>query len=132
MGTRADFYVGTGESAEWLGSLAFDGYRIDEMKKEHAARTPDNAACWAIKTAKTEAEYRDSVAALLKINDDATLPEHGWPWPWEDSTTTDYAYAFTEGACKPFPWGKGADWPNMRERQNVTFGKRSGLIVVGG
>lgn len=26
MGTRADFYVGRGESAEWLGSIAWDGY----------------------------------------------------------------------------------------------------------
>jgi hypothetical protein len=26
MGTRADFYVGRGESAEWLGSIAYDGY----------------------------------------------------------------------------------------------------------
>ena len=25
MGTRADFYVGRGESAEWLGSVAWDG-----------------------------------------------------------------------------------------------------------
>jgi hypothetical protein len=26
MGTRADFYVGRGKDAEWLGSVAFDGY----------------------------------------------------------------------------------------------------------
>jgi hypothetical protein len=25
MGTRADFYVGRGETAEWLGSIAWDG-----------------------------------------------------------------------------------------------------------
>lgn len=25
MGTRADFYVGRGEQAEWLGSIAWDG-----------------------------------------------------------------------------------------------------------
>ncbi len=25
MGTRADFYVGLGEQAEWLGSVAWDG-----------------------------------------------------------------------------------------------------------
>jgi hypothetical protein len=26
MGTRADFYVGRGETAEYLGSIAWDGY----------------------------------------------------------------------------------------------------------
>jgi hypothetical protein len=25
MGTRADFYVGRGPEAEWLGSVAYDG-----------------------------------------------------------------------------------------------------------
>ena len=132
MGTRADFYIGTGPDAEWLGSLGFDGYRIDEMEEKHADKTKDHAACWQIKTAKDEANYRTAVADLLKLNDDATLPEQGWPWPWEDSHTTDYAYAFVDGACKPFPWGEGAEWPNMSERKNVTFGQRSGMIVVSG
>ena len=26
MGTRADFYIGRGAEAEWLGSIAWDGY----------------------------------------------------------------------------------------------------------
>jgi hypothetical protein len=26
MGTRADFYIGRGTEAEWLGSVAWDGY----------------------------------------------------------------------------------------------------------
>ena len=26
MGTRADFYVGRGDAAEWIGSIAYDGY----------------------------------------------------------------------------------------------------------
>jgi len=26
MGTRADFYVGIGPEAEWVGSIAYDGY----------------------------------------------------------------------------------------------------------
>jgi len=100
MGTRADFYVGTGSQAEWLGSLAMDGYRIDEM--EEGGKTPDYKACWEIKTAKTEVDYRTAVAALLAINDDATLPAHGWPWPWDNSNTTDYVYAFVDGECKTF------------------------------
>jgi hypothetical protein len=128
MGTRCDFYVGTGKDAEWLGSLGWDGYRIDEMQEKHAGISEDNAACWAIKTATTETAYREAVAKLLSINDDATLPEHGWPWPWEDSNTTDYAYAFADGTCKTFL--EEAEWPNMKDRQNVTFGNRSGTIIV--
>ena len=26
MGTRADFYIGRGATAEWIGSIAWDGY----------------------------------------------------------------------------------------------------------
>ncbi len=26
MGTRADFYIGRGPTAEWIGSLPLDGY----------------------------------------------------------------------------------------------------------
>lgn len=132
MGTRADFYVGTGPDADWLGSIAYDGYRIDEMKEADADRGDDNRACWTIKSATNETGFRKAVAALLALNDDATLPEQGWPWPWNDSTTTDYAYAFVDGACKAFPWGKGASWPDMTARQNVTFGQRSGVMILSG
>jgi hypothetical protein len=130
MGTRADFYVGAGKTAEWLGSLAWDGYRIDEMKAADIGKSKDCAACWQIKSATTEAAYREAVAKLLALNDDATTPALGWPWPWETSATTDYAYAFVDGACKTFHWGQGAEWPNMRDKQNVTLGKRSGVIVA--
>ena len=45
MGTRADFYIGSGKDAEWLGSVAFDGYEWD-----------DNADC-ALMTATTPDEF---------------------------------------------------------------------------
>lgn len=79
MGTRADFYVGRGKSAEWLGSIAWDGYPkgIDKQLLDCTG----------------EAAYRHAVKAFLTKND-GILPEAGWPWPWEDSFTTDYAYAF--------------------------------------
>lgn len=130
MGTRADFYVGAGTHAEWLGSIAFDGYRIAEMKEKHAAQNADNAACWQIKSASSEYDFREGVTSLLKLNDDATTPDQGWPWPWEDSRTTDYAYAFVDGACK-WDWDN-EKWPNMKDRQKITFGKRSGTIVLVG
>ena len=145
MGTRADFYVGSGKSAEWLGSIAFDGYRIHDMTKEASFKSLDSAECWEIKSATSETAFRNAVERLLQMNDDATLPADGWPWPWEDSCTTDYAYCFADGACKPFSWGRpiieGADedheepkaeWPNMKEHQNVTYGPRSGVMVFRG
>jgi hypothetical protein len=132
MGTRADFYIGTGKDAEWLGSLGWDGYRIEEMTEQASTKSDDHAACWAIKTASTPEAFREAIGNLLACNDDATKPEQGWPWPWKDSTTTDYAYAFVDGACKAFHWGEGAEWPDMTARKNVTYGPRSGTICIQG
>ena len=142
MGTRADFYVGRGEKAEWIGSIAWDGYPSGFGDEDRA----DPKKC------KAEDAYRQAVAAELSARDDSTLPGDGWPWPWEDSATTDYAYAFDDGQV----WGScfGGEWfkvnepepedsedgprkktavfPNMKEHKKVTFGKRSGLLIIGG
>jgi len=115
MGTRADFYVGVGQGAEWLGSVAFDGYQWAEH--------PD----LPIPSAHTEDEFRSAVHAELEGRDDATNPDQGWPWPWGDSGTTDYAYYFTDGAVR---WDKRDDWPDMTKIMRVTLGKRSGVFVV--
>ena len=135
MGTRADFYVGRGEQAEWLGSIAWDGdpAGIDE---------PVRRAC-------LEKHYREAVSIFL-MRDDATLPAAGWPWPWDDSRTTDYAYAFDGGrvwwSCfgrawrdaleddageEPVAGGQVAIFPNMKARANVAIGgPQSGLVVL--
>lgn len=136
MGTRADFYVGRGRGAEWLGSVAWDGYPsgFDD----------------ALFKVTTEAEWRDAVAKTLAKRDDGTKPEDGWPWPWEDSRTTDYAYAFDGGRVFGCAFGhawfdplneptddegymdtpKSAEFPDMKGRAAVTLGNRSGLLVV--
>lgn len=138
MGTRADFYVGRGESAEWLGSIAWDGY----------PEGIDNA----VLSPMDERDYRVEVNAFL-FREDGTLPKDGWPWPWNDSQTTDYAYAFEDGSVFASNYGhkwfkvdinaetygqddddesdKSAVFPDMSSRKNVQFGgPRSGLIVV--
>jgi hypothetical protein len=135
MGTRADFYIGSGPTAEWLGSVAWDGYEWDEDKDT------------AIAKASTPDEFRAAVTAELANRRDATLPADGWPWPWENSHTTDYAYMLVDGAVKAYSFGrecfinedgerdkdeaKTADFPDMTALKNVTFGARSGVIVVG-
>lgn len=140
MGTRADFYVGRGANAEWLGSIAWDGY-------------PDGIDD-AVLTAKEEDNFRLAVGAFLASRKDATTPDMGWPWPWEDSRTTDYAYGFGEGVVLASRFGsawfdptvereddgdgdddrdaeRSAVFPNMTDRQSVAYGQRSGLIVLG-
>jgi len=147
MGSRADFYVGRGKDAEWLGSIAWDGYPGARTKRAFEA--------------KSEEEFRAEVAALAS-EDDFTSPEQGWPWPWETSHTTDFAYAWDDGTvwatCFAHQWTSaracgesvkrwdkvyaaehGDDapklprdaFPDMAARKRVALGKRSGLIIAG-
>lgn len=146
MGTRADFYVGTGKEAQWLGSIAFDGYNIDQAH-EPTRDNPDpyTQRCWNVKAAKTEDEFRKAVADFLAADSSGTKPEEGWPWPWDDSRTTDYAYCFDGTKTKSFSFGRpipddGSDisdntpqseFPDMKDVKNVTLGRRSGLVILG-
>lgn len=137
MGTRADFYVGRGKSAEWIGSIAWNGY--PSGNPEPLLKLTD------------EKEYRAKVAELLNGEDGgATKPEQGWPWPWENSDTTDYSYAFDAGrvwgTCFGHGWWpadaepedggdapKNIEWPNMSTAKMAPAGsERSGIMVVTG
>lgn len=135
MGTRADFYVGKNKDAEWIGSIAWDGYR---------SGIPTD-----ILDARSEDAYRQAVKDFLDRRNDATYPEQGWPWPWKDSRITDCSYWFFDGRCwdenkgvyvpcdeDPRPAGDdgGAkreqiDFPDMSAIANVTFGERSGIML---
>lgn len=133
MGTRADFYIGEGESAEWLGSVGWDGYEWHE-------RRPN-----ALMLGSTEEHFRECVRNIAQERDDFTSPDQGWPWPWDGSQTTDYAYCWTPEGVKVFVFGEllvdgdqfdgdkpKAIFPNMKDRANVQLGgERSGLIVMG-
>lgn len=145
MGTRADFYVGRGEGAEWLGSIAFDGHTVNILGESNE-RTP-------LALATSPEAFRAAFAEMTKGRDDVTLPADGWPWPWETSHTTDYAYAFDEGqvwcSCFGHSWhtveaatdevegaamcsgDKTTVFPNMKDRQCVTYGRRSGILIIG-
>lgn len=94
MGTRADFYVGRGPEAEWLGSIGYDGYP-GGIGKEVLEST-------------SEEGFRAAVAKFFAECDHHTEPSQGWPWPWNDSHLTDYSYAFdgNEVWCSSFgkPW----------------------------
>ena len=124
MGTRADFYVGRGENAEWIGSIALDGY---------PSGIPDH-----VLSVESEIGYRKYVKEFVSGNN-GRLPKDGWPWPWEDSQTTDYAYALdgekVYASCfghvwfdpkkspEPEDYGDKVEiFPNMKEVQKVTDG----------
>jgi hypothetical protein len=132
MGTRADFYIGRGKDARWLGSIAWDG---DPRNMRFLGATTEN-------------EFMLSIVAL-SLRKDWTKPEDGWPWPWKDSGATDFAYAWDDGVhiaaygCgwytpdrylgldreeMPPVW----DFPDMTSVQNVTFGPRSGILLLKG
>ena len=135
MGTRADFYVGQGEQAEWLGSIAWDGY-------------PDGVSK-SILRAKTEKEFRKLIDEYLANREDGTTPEMGWPWPWKTSHTTDYSYAFFDDKVWGTSWGyiwfdplapepevsedaeKLIKFPTFEEHSAKAGSKRSGIMVIG-
>lgn len=136
MGTRADFYIGRGESAEWLGSIAWDG-------------DPDGIDDEVLK-AKTVDEYARALREFFTDRDDVSGPDHGWPWPWNDSRTTDFAYALDEGAVWAssfgYPWQRASEYdydrdsedsdrpavfPDMSAFKNTTYGQRSGVMLIG-
>ena len=143
MGTRADFYVGKNKDAEWIGSIAWDGYRDGIDKK--------------LLKATTEKQFRNRVKKFLDGRDDSTYPHQGWPWPWDTSATSDCSYWFFDGQVwdaqgNPYPTkyyfkisqsgpyddenyiatGKEEviNFPDMSHIRNLTLGKRSGLISI--
>lgn len=146
MGTRADFYVGRGEQAEWLGSIAYDGYPDGVLDLSVSGDSK-----YLPVVAYSETGWRVAVAEFLAPRDDATEVDQGWPWPWDDSQTTDYAYAWDNDEVFVSSFGhawfpidalppedddedsalhegaKVATFPNMKDRQNVAWDNRSGL-----
>lgn len=140
MSTRGDFYIGLGQQAEWLGSLAH-GYPCTVVER-------------LILDSHTADEWRANVTALVGAREDGSTPADGWPWPWNNSGLTDYAYTWSEGRVQascfgaPFfdPLGPepgligesqpmdedSGYWPDMKARANVQmFGPRSGILLVG-
>jgi hypothetical protein len=116
MATRSDFYVGSGKTAEWLGSVAFDGYEWAE-----------DESC-PLMVAKSEDDFRATVASILAGRPDATVPSDGWPWPWDDSSITDYAYYFDGVATRH---DDRSDWPDMSAIRALAMGtKRDSIIVI--
>lgn len=141
MGARADFYIGRGVDAQWLGSIAWDGYPTGIVSYFDSE----------LFNATTPEEFARVTAERLVTREDGTTPEMGWPWPWNNSRTTDYTYAFDDGqvwaCCFGCAWAPIKEWlnddcytpcegeptvfPDMAGQKNVASGSRSGVIFVG-
>lgn len=96
MGTRADFWLGRGADAEWLGSIQYDG-------RPKGLSAPLLLAC-------DEEEYRAAVADLLAHREDALHPGSAAApkWSRQRARTIDYSYTFHNAvlwACRNgSPW----------------------------
>lgn len=120
MDERADFYVGRGDAAEWLGSIVWNGYpRALAFESEGVdlpvLESPDvtvstfrSLGGTKALSATTEVAFREGVKELAESRSDFTVPANGWPWLWPSSALTDYTYAFDAGTV--YASHRGSQW----------------------
>jgi hypothetical protein len=99
MGTQADFYIGRGKNAKWIGGWASEGY-------------PDNPDLKKIYKATTRKAFVAAVEPLLFVR-----ASEGWPWQWPSSHVTDYSYAFDKG--KVWVSERGKKWLSPKEALKI-------------
>lgn len=92
MGTRADFYLGRGERATWLGSISLNAA---------PARLAEGRTAPRVLATRSPHVFRAAARAIIRksiVNGDAWSAGMGaaWPWPWPTSEQTDYAYAWDD------------------------------------
>lgn len=112
--SRADFWVGVGPGAEWLGSVCHYG---GQWQYPSMGLLPLTG----------EQDYRQRVTTILQNDPLASMPSDGWPWPWPTSADTDYVYTWLDG------WvvlSKRDDWPDMSGSRPAVLGPRSGVFFV--
>jgi hypothetical protein len=100
---KADFYLGRGPGAQWLGSVVDYGSPADVASENLFREARGNY---------TEDSYLERVRQImLDANQDAHWPRSPWAtqrtWPHEHATSadTDYAYAYTKNAVWVFRQG---------------------------
>lgn len=93
--TKADFYIGVGQDAKWVGSVERDGY-------------PD-AIPAEILIQINEIMFEELVVEFLQSRRPYSfIASEGdkWPWLWSDSRMTDYAYIFFHAKVVMSQFGK--------------------------
>ena len=85
--TKADFYIGTGIAANWIGSINADGY-ITGIPLD-------------IITCTNPTLHEELVVEFIEGRNGVVKTNGGkWPWLWPDSRMTDYSYMFIEDLSK--------------------------------
>ena len=121
MGTKADFYVGRGPDAEWIGSIAMDSWPDGHVASPKFG---------VILDATDESSFRERVARLIAGVSHGTPPSKGWPWSWDDSLETDYAYAFEDGKVLASCFGRGWFDPHrIRTDEEVEQANKAGKVA---
>ena len=93
---KADFYVGVGRQADWIGSVAKCG------------------EIWAVSTPillqVNKTMYEELVIEYINFCE-GIVANHvcQWPWPWADSKMTDYSYIFIPEHEKVYMSIEGGD-----------------------
>lgn len=157
MGTRADFYIAHEDELEWLGSIAWDGDEIENVSQAESeadyriklaaffasrddATLPVSGWPWPWNDSRlTDCAYVyvDGIGVVQRRGDEYNCdadddgkcrayaskrlmdnPPADWLfddyWGFEQLATVDCVYRY----------------PNMKERANVAFDGRSGMIVI--
>ncbi|WP_086667525.1 hypothetical protein [Lentzea kentuckyensis] len=86
--TAADFYLGRGPSARWIGSLC---------QLADPAELATAPAGHTLLAATSELDFARAAAALLLQGGSVHHLADGWPWSWQDSSLTGWCYAFDAG-----------------------------------
>ena len=87
--SRADFYVGLGPTAKYLGSITSNA-------------EPENIP-FSVKRARTPEAFEAAVRKLIRKTDGALV----WPWPYATSHDTDYTYLMSDGQLHIVRFGLG-------------------------
>jgi hypothetical protein len=97
MGIKADFYVGIGPEAEWLGSI---------FKNGDIWHIPLN-----ILIQVNQIMFEELTLDFLKEHD-SVIADRGdkWDHPWADSRLTDYSYIFDPNLEKVLVYHSGIDY----------------------
>lgn len=153
MGTRADFYIGRDPATmEWLGSIAWDGYpdgipseilyaETSEdfakeveifLKSRDDATFPNQGWPWPWKdSCTTDFAYAFADEVFYTIHGPNKYPDIRW-WRHLDKKKGFHSSFPTEDDedfkknTKNLP---KAVFPDMTEKQKVTLGKRSGVLI---
>jgi len=78
---KADFYIGQGPEANWIGSVTYDGYPESIPLEILICTNPTLFEELVV-------EFIESKNGIVKTNGQR------WPWLWQDSRMTDFSYFF--------------------------------------